>query len=363
MKCTISKESLLKTAQIVQNAINPKTNLPILSNILIDAEQDQIVFTATDLDIGIITELPLKPSILGSITIPAKKFLDVIKELPNNDISLSVKKNNIVNIDCNTTSLKIMGLSKDEFPQLPQFKDKDFVIIPQKQLKLILSMTSFAMSNDETRYVLNGVLFIIKPSLLRLVATDGRRLAIASSPMQFPKIRESEMIIPIKAIRELERMLTDEGEIKIFFGKNQVSFDFGSTKILSRIIEGEFPKYEPVVPKELKDKVSVPREAFLSAMKRANLFTSQDSMAVKVDLSRDLMVVSKSASYIGEMREELPVEYKGKELSIGFNPVYLIDVLKVVTGDTVSFEVSDPDKPAVFRLGGDYTYVVLPMQL
>ncbi|MFC1590465.1 DNA polymerase III subunit beta, partial [Candidatus Omnitrophota bacterium] len=153
------------------------------------------------------------------------------------------------------------------------------------------------------------------------------------------------------------------GELKIFFGKNQIAFDFGATRVISRLIEGEFPNYEQVIPKESKEKITVAKNIFLSATKRANIFTNQDSIAVKIDLSRDKMVLSKSASYVGEIREELDVEYKGKELSVGFNPGYLIDVLKVIEGETLNLEVTDSEKPAVFRIGKEYVYVVLPMQL
>ncbi|MFH1996676.1 MAG: DNA polymerase III subunit beta [Candidatus Omnitrophota bacterium] len=363
MKFSINKDILLQTAQLVQNAINTKSNLPILSNILIDAEPERIILTATDLDIGITSEIPVKSLIQGSITVPAKKFLDIIKELPNEETLITVKKNNIINIDCKNTSLKLMGLSKEEFPQLPHFQDKDFVILPQRKLKQMLSLTSFAISSDETRYVLNGILCIIKPSYIRLVATDGRRLAVAETPMQFPKSKETKTIIPTKTVQELSRMLTNEGEVKVYFSKNQIAFDFGATKIISRIIEGDFPNYEQVIPKETKEKIKVSRDVFLSATKRANIFTNQNSIAVKVALSCDKMVISKNDSYVGEIREELNVEYKGKDITIGFNPEYLIDVLKAVDEETLNFEVTDSEKPAAFRIGKEYVYVVLPMQL
>jgi len=358
-----TKEALVKVIQDVQNAINPKTTLPILSNILIETGKDNISLTATDLDIGITSSIQVKPGVEGSITIPAKKFFDIIKELPDGDVSVSVKKNNLVHIECPSCLFKIMGLPKDEFPQLPDIKDKDSITMQRNKLKKMITMTSFAISRDETRYVLNGALFIIKPTCIRMVATDGRRLAMAEEKTQAPKTQERKVIIPSKTIIELGKLLGDEGEVRICFGNNQILFDMGNTKVVSRLIDGEFPNYEQVIPKEIKDRVGISRAIFLAATKRAALFTNQDSLAVKIELSKDKMVLSKSAPYIGEAREEIVVDHKGKDLAIGFNPDYLVDVLKNISEEVVNFEVSDAEKPGVVRIGGEYIYVVLPMQL
>lgn len=363
MKFDITKDILTKAIQEVQNAINPKTTLPILSNILIEAQKESVSLTATDLDIGITSNIPVKPATEGSITVPAKKFFDIIKELPEGEVSISVKKNNLVHIECANCVFKIMGLPKDEFPQLPDFKDKDSIILQRNRLKKLLNMTSFAISRDETRYVLNGVLFVIKPSYIRIVATDGRRLAMVEEKVQLPKAQERKVIIPAKTISELGKLLGDEGEVKLCFGNNQILFDMGQTKVVSRLIEGEFPNYEQVIPKEVKEKIGIARSRFLSATKRAALFTNADSLAVKMEVAKDKLVLSKSAPYIGEAREEMPVEYKGKDLTIGFNPDYIVDVLKNINEEIVNFEVADSEKPGVIRIGSEYVYVVLPMQL
>jgi DNA polymerase-3 subunit beta len=331
--------------------------------VLVEAFDEKLLLMATDLDMGIISTIPLKPNTTGSITIPAKKFSDIIKELPESEISVSVKKNNLVNIECQKGVFKMMGLPKDEFPQLPEFKDKDAITIQQKKLKDMLAKTSFAMSRDETRYVLNGILFIIKPSFIRLVATDGRRLAVAESKMQLPKTQERKMILPTKAVGELTKILGDDGEVKVAFSENQVSFDVGATKLVSRLIEGEFPNYEQVIPKETKEKIGIQRQLFLAALRRAALFTNTDSLAIKIEAAKDRVVLSKSTPYIGEAREEMAADYKGKEISIGFNPDYLIDALKSIDAEMIDFEVADPEKPGVIRMGDEYVYVVLPMQL
>lgn len=364
MKFSATKDILLKGIQSVQSAINAKSTLPILSNILIEAAKDEVVLTATDLDIGIFCSIPIKPSIEGSITTPAKKFYDIIRELPDNEtITVSVKKNNLIQIECGKNTFKIMGLPKDEFPQLPESKNKESITLEQKKLKTMIKMTSFAISHDETRYVLNGILFVIKPTFIRLVATDGRRLAMIEEKMQLPKALERKLIIPTKTVNELERVLADDGEVKVSFSDNHAFFEANGIRVVSRLIEGEFPNYEQVIPKEVKDRVGVLKDGLLPAMKRVALFTNNDSMAVKLQLGRDKMVLSKSTPYLGEAHVELDVDYKGKDLSIGFNPDYLIDLLKNIDQETVNFEVADPEKPGVVRIGSDYVYVVLPMQI
>jgi len=364
MKFGTTKDVLLKGIQSVQTAINTKSSLPILANILIEATDDSLVLTTTDLDIGIVAATPIKPSVAGAITIPAKKFSDIIKEMPENEtVSISVKKNNLVNIDCEKSSFKIMGLPKEEFPQLPEFKDKDLITLQQKKLKQMLRMTSFAIGHDEVRQTLNGILFVIKPSYIKLVATDGRCLATIEEKMQLPKTLERKLIVPTKAIDELDRILGDEGEVNIFFGDNQILFKTSTVKLVSRLIEGEFPPYDRVIPEEAKEKVVVSREGFLSAIKRVALFTSAESMSVRVDLARDKVVLSKSTPYLGEARVELEAEYKGKEISVGFNPGHIINLLKNVDQEKVAFEITDPEKPCAVRIGSEYVYVVSPMRL
>lgn len=363
MKFNTTKDVLLKGIQEVQSAISTKSNLPILSNILIEATDDNLILITTDLDIGITSRIGIKPQTTGAITVPAKKFSDIIKELPENEtISISVKKNNLVNIECGKSAFKIMGLPKEEFPQLPEFKDKDFLVLPQKKLKTMLRMTSFAISHDESRYVLNGVLFVIKPTCIRLVATDGRRLAMVEDKMQLPKTLEKKFIVPTKAVNELDKTLGEEGDVKVFFNENQIFFDMGKTRLVSRLIEGEFPNYEQVIPKETKEKLVIPKDTFLSAVKRAALFTNQDSAAIKIDLGKDKAVISKSAPYLGEARVEVDADYKGKEMSVGFNPDYLVDLLRNTGEEKIEFELTDSDKPGVVRIGAEYIYVVLPMQ-
>ncbi|MFH2137696.1 MAG: DNA polymerase III subunit beta [Candidatus Omnitrophota bacterium] len=367
MRFKSTKETLMNAIQTVEGAVATKTTLPILSNVLIEGQKDTLNFNATDLDIGIIYKANAEIIDEGNITIPAKRFADIIKELPNGEVTINVRKNYNMIIDSSNCSFRLIGLPKEEFPSIPKFNSKDGIVLDQVLLKKLLKKVSFAMSRDETRYVLNGTLFIFKNKILRLVATDGRRLALAESKLS-ADVEKREAIIPLKTINELSKILKEEGQVRIIFSENQVAFELDETMIISRLIEGEFPNYDQVIPKEKQEKIEVNKESLMSAVKRASLFTSLDSQSIKLDIFKNKLVISKMTPDIGEVKEEIKTQYSGNELTVGFNPLYLIDVLKVLQKDTVEFEIGDAEKPGVFReqlpeLNSFYVYIVLPMQL
>ena len=362
MKFKIEKEILLNSIQTVQNVVTPKAALPILSHILIEAQQGTLRLTATDLDIGISCVIPVDAQELGIITLPAKRFSDIIRDLPGDEVVVTTKKNNAVIIETGSCQFKIIGLPGEEFPKLPEFQNKEAIKLQQATLKHILSLTSFAVSFDETRYVLNGILFKFYKNNLTLVATDGKRLAIAEKTLQQDIGSNVDIIIPFKTIQELNRNLKDEGELSLILSANQVLFDLGATVIISRLIEGEFPDYQQVIPPVSGNKIRVGRQEFLLAIKRAALLATPDYQAVKLEFFKNKLVISKSTPDIGESQEEIAVEYQGKEMAIGFNPGYLTDVLKNLQDEKVEFEISDSEKPGVIRIDG-YVYIVLPMRL
>lgn len=367
MKIRCDKENFLNGIQTVYTTTTLKSTLPILSNILMETKKDNTMLTATDLEIGITHNVGVKTEMEGAITIPAKRFFDIIKELPQEkEIIISAKKNNTVSIECENMFFKLIGLPKEEFPKLPEFKDRDSVTIPQAMLKKMLTMTAFAMSYDQTRYVLNGMLFVVGPKTLRVVATDGRRLATMETEIRLPKEFEKapkKIIVPTKAVSELLRALAAEGDARITLDDNQVLFNLGQTTIISRLVEGDFPNYEQVIPKEAKEKLKIDKNALLLALRRASILTSQESQAVKLEILKNKVVISKVTPELGESREELSAEYGGPELVIGFNPIYLIEALKNFDKDEVAMELFSPEKPAVIRTGDGYVYVALPMQI
>lgn len=363
MRIKTKKLDILQGLQNVIGVVSPKNTLPILSNILIETGKNNTRLTTTDLDIGITTTVPTNVIEEGAITTSAKRLIDIVKELPDKNIEIYTKKNNVVVIESGEIVFKLLGVPKDEFPKLPTLTDEEQLILKQAVFKNMLNMTCFAISHDETRYVLNGICFIVTKEFIRIVATDGRRLAIITQPNNTGFETEKKIIIPSKTTQELMRSLKDDGEIKITLSKNQAMFQINGLVIISRLIEGEFPNYEQAIPKQMKNKLRIDQEQLSSAVKRASLLTTPESQAIKLQLQKNRLTISKSTTEIGEIKEGLQAEYDGEEFLIGFNPNYLLDVLKNTDEKTVEIELTGPDKPGVMRFKEDYIYIVLPMQI
>jgi len=362
MRLVVNKDNLVKGIQIVQNIVSPKSNLPILSYLLLETNNNNIHLSATDLDIGITHEIPANIEESGNIILPAKKFGDIIKEFPEDEISINTKKNNLTLIEAKQCQFKLMGLPYEEFPKLPKFTNQEIIKVNQDDLRQILSLVSFAVSYDETRYILNGILCQVKKDNIGFIATDGKRLAFYQKKITQGVNQPIQIIIPIKTIHELNRNLAEEGQVLLGIGTNQILLDLGKTQIVSRLIEGEFPDYQQVIPQASPNKIKIDREQCLLAIRRAALLATPDYQAMKLEVFKNRLVISKSTPNLGESREELACEYNGKDMIIGFNPGYLIDVLKNLTDQTVELEVTDSEKPGVIRTNG-YIYIVLPMRL
>jgi len=366
MKIKIDKSDLLKGIQVVGNVITTRSVLPILSNILFETAKNRVRLTTTDLDIGISLLLDAEVVDPGAITISTKRLSDIIKELPAGVVSLSARKNNIVDIQLETCEFKLMGLPKEEFPKLPDFKEKNEIKFDQAVLKHMLQMTAFAISHEETRYVLNGLLFEMKSSgegsVVTLVGTDGRRLAVVDQKIDVKTSKEVKIIIPYKAVQELLRNLGDEGEVMVGVGPNQVFFEMDGITLISRLIDGDFPDYRRVIPAASATKILLNKETFSLALRRANLLTTPDFQAVKLEMFKNKLVISKTTPDIGEFKEEIPLEYGGKEMLIGFNPTYFLDMLRFWPEESFALEFYDADKPGVVR-SDTYVYIVQPMRL
>ena len=365
MEVQVEKNQLSKALGLVGNIACSKPNsLPILGNILLETvTPDQLRLVGTDLEVGISTQISVKVSKEGSVTLPAKKLQEIVRELPEGEIDISVAKNNAVNIKAGRGYFKIMGLAKDDFPKLPEKTAEQAIEIDQTLVKESLSLTSFAVSHDETRYVLNGVLISASGNKIRFVATDGRRLAYIEKEYLNKDGRDFEMIVPMKAIQELIKILSWDGVVRIIQTQNQAIFDVGNTYLVSRLIEGHFPNYEQVIPKGEKTTTETNREELLQAIRRTSLLASPESPAIKMDFVKGKILLSSRSPNLGEAREELAADVTGDEVAIGFNPNYLIDVLKNLDVDKVSLCLTDPDKPGLLRGKDGYLYVVMPMQI
>jgi len=365
MELKVKKSAFSKAISLVGNVASQKANtLPILGNILLETEgKDTLRIVGTDLEVGIATKIPADVEKEGSITLPARKINEIIREFPEGEVDIAVAKNNAVNIRGGKAFFKIMGLSKDDFPKLPEWNEKESVELEQSLIKESLSLTSFAISHDETRYVLNGVLILIKGKKIRFVATDGRRLAYIEKDFNNTAGKNIEVILPTKAIQEILKILDWDGTVKMLVTKNHAIFLFKDSFLSTRLIEGHFPNYEQVIPKEEKIMTSASREELLQAIRRTSLLTSPDSPAIKMDFLKGKILISSRSPNMGEAKEELMADSKGGEVAIGFNPHYLIDALKNLDIDQVSLSLTEPDKPGLLKGKEGYLYVVMPMQL
>jgi DNA polymerase III subunit beta len=363
MRITIKKQDLLEAVQIVVGAVGTKNTLPILSHILMEAEPSFLRLTATDLDIGITHTQPIEILESGQTTVPAKRFLDIIKELPQEEIKITTKKNNTMIIEAGNTLFKLLTVPQEEFPRPPKPHKSDVLTIQQKILKEMLQKTIFAVSKEETRYVLNGILLETQTNKIQITATDGRRLASIQKPHNIELKENKRVIIPSKTTQELQKVLKEEGEVIIIFEKKQIIFTMQNTSIVSRLIEGDFPDYQQAIPQKTNNKLIINRENFIAAIKRASLLTTPESQAITLRLTTNKLTITKTTPEIGETTEEIEAQYTGQELQIGFNPTYLQEVLKNLNDQQVSIELTGPDKPGVIRINDEYIYIVLPMQI
>ena len=368
MNLTISKEQILIGLQAVQNVVGSRTTLPILSNVLLRAEGDRLEFTATDLDVTVACSVEATVKKPGSSTVPVKKLFGIVRELNGSELDLEVDDKNVCVIRSGPSFYKINGLAADEFPPLPKFKEDKKVNLPQETLKSMLRKSSFAISTDESRYVLNGIFISFKDHKMTMVATDGRRLALVDEEAEISEKSQGEFIVPAKAVNELNRLLQDKGEVEIKFTDNQAAFtlkdDKGSSVlVVTKLIEGNYPNYRQVIPGEAKERIALVRDEFLHALRRAEIMTSEKSNSVKLTFTKNKLEITANSPEVGEAKESLAINYKGKDLAIAFNPKYVIDPLNALDNDEVFIELIDELSPGVLKINGPFLYVVMPMRL
>lgn len=363
MKFTITKEDFLEGLQQVQHVVSSRTTLPILSNVLLEADGNSLRLTTTDLDVGVTGSVKAKVKQSGATTLPARRLAGIVRELPANEVSVEVDSKNAASIRSGPSFFKILGLAKDEFPPLATFDDANEYKISQGVLKDGLRMTSYAISTDETRYVLNGIFCSFKGGALTLVATDGRRLAMVENDIEFPESRETEVIVPTKAVNELQRLLTNKGDVKIFISESQIAFELNNNLLVSKLIEGNYPNYRQVIPEETKERIVLERETFLSTVNRISLLANEKSNSVKCIFGENKIDVTANSPEVGEASETMDVAYKGPQFSIAFNPDFLMAPLRNLDTDEVYLDLIDEMSPGVLKTEGSFLYVLMPMRV
>ncbi len=368
MKLTISKDEILNGLQAVQNIVSTRTTLPILANVLLRAESGRLDLTATDLDVTISSGARAEVQRPGAVTVPVKKIFGIIRELAGSELELEVDEKNACSIRSGPSYYKVNGLPAEEFPPLPQFAEKKRISIDQEKFKAMLRKTGFAISTDETRFVLNGIYMSLKEQKITMVATDGRRLALVEEDVELTEESQGEFIVPTKAINELSRLLQTKGTTEVKFTDNQVAFTLKSeggldVLIMSKLVEGNYPNYRQVIPGEAKERVTIVREELLQALRRAEIMTSEKSNSVKLSFTKNNLAITANTPDVGEGKETLAVNYKGRDMAIAFNPTYLMDPLKAVDNDEIFIELIDELSPGVVKINGPFLYVLMPMRM
>ncbi len=375
MHFKIHRDHFSNGLQQVLNVVGTRVTMPILSNVLIETEDDGITLTTTNLDLGIRCKIQASVSEPGGITLPVRKLSTIVRELPNLEVNFEVSPNHQSKITSGGSLFRIMGIAKDEFPPLPTFSDKSVFLFKQDELARMLKNVSYAQSNDETRYIMNGVYFNFENEKLTLAATDGRRLAVTSIDMEIEDSNTGNLILPAKTGAEVERLLGQGDDVKIAFNDRQVSIEInansdeadsgliGSIELVSKVVEGNYPNYHQVIPKETEQRVKVERELLLDCVRRAALVTSDKNNSVKIKATENLLEISGSSPEYGESHESIAVAYEGPEVQVAFNPQFLVDPLKAITKDEVIFEFKDELSPGVLRTLESFMCVIMPLRL
>ncbi len=379
MEFVVRRNDLLRELQLFQGIVERKNTIPILANVLVEAQTDQVRFLATDLEVGLRSKCAASVAKGGSLTLPAKKFYEIVKSLPETDIRVEEDKGG-VKVAADRFDSRIQTLPREDFPTLPASSGSPTAVLPSAALREMVAKTHFAITGEDTRFFLNGALFVMKADSMSLVATDGHRLALVTVPrnggdhgnevarFKAKQVDEERPILPKKTLGELGRLLAEgDEEVRFQKGENHLFFDVGERTLISRMIDGQFPAYERVIPKANDKHIEFERDRLTNAVKRVALLSNERSRAVKFHIEKGKVDVTSSSPELGEAHETLPVEYSGGSMQICFNAQYVLDFLAAVGTDVVSLDVKDEVSQAIVKPVGaegyDYTYVIMPMRI
>ncbi len=376
MKFKINKEHFSTGLRQVTNVVSSKPQMAVLNNVLIKAENGKVMLTTTNLDLGIRCSIKAEVESEGDITVPVKKLAEIINAMPQQEISFESADGQTAKIRSGRSNVpRFNGLKSEDFPPLPSFVDQHNFEISASELSSMLRSVSYAQSTDENRYILNSVYFNFEGAKLTLVATDGRRLALISREVKMPEGDEGSIILPAKTVTELEKLLAQGNSVKISFNERQVAFDItvgeeseskglvSSIYLVSKIVEGSYPNYKQVIPKEAEKRIKLDRELMQEIAQRASIMVNEKNNSIKLRISENTLEVSGKSNEFGEFSEQMDVEYSGEEVQIGFNPSFLISPLRNITKDEIFFEFKDEMSPGVFKTLDNFVCVVMPVRV
>jgi len=372
MEFTVRKFDLLQELTLIQGVVERKTTIPILANVLVKAEGGELRIAATDLEIGLKSVCASKTTVPGTVTLPAKRLYEIVRALPDKEIKFKRGEANWVSVTCGSSRFRIAGLPQEDFPALAEPKST-LGMIPSEVLAKLITRTIFAISTEDSKFTLSGALLLLKPGSITMVATDGHRLAHIEKSEPLEEVTEEiKVLVPRKAMSELARMISESADAdadRIDFGRddNHLFFDMGKRLLISRMLTGQFPNYEAVLPRNNDRVVTINREEIASAIKRVAILSDERSRTVKLMLANGSMEITASHSDLGEAHETLEVDYDKEDLQVGFNYQYLLDFLTTADEPDVSFEFKDSESAAQLRTQPpsdyNYRYVVMPMRI
>jgi len=368
MKFTITREQFQEGLQAVAGSVPTKTTLPVLSNILVEAIHDGVRLSGTDLDIAVSTIVPASVDQEGSITVPARKLAEIVRELPNASIRITASGEQRVTIECGRSKFRLLGLPKDEFPAFPAVKFDGGWKATAGNLQKLITHVAFAASTEESRPILNGVLWELRPDRMRMVATNGHRQARMDVPTATTGGAQADLIVPPKALEQIRKLFSAEDEIEVARSENHLGFRSPTTQVFTRLIEGPYPNYEQVIPRENDKVMTADKGAITSALRRMSIVASDQTHRIRMAFANGSCKLSVQTPDLGEAQEEVTVTYEGDTLEIGFNAAYMLEVLKYIPTDEVRMTFKAPERAATCEpVGWDdpasFLALVMPLRL
>jgi len=368
MRLTISREKLQEGLAAVTASIPAKTTLPVLANILVETTDRGIKLSGTDLDIAVSTEVAADIESPGAVTIPAKKLSEIARELPPSPVKIAAVGEQRITLECGRSRFKLLGLPRDEFPTFPSVKFQESWRIKSGNLQKLIAHTAFAVSTEESRPILNGVLWELRPDRMAMVATNGHRLAKMEMPVESNSGPSHDLIVPPKALEQVRRLFPAEEDLEIARGENHIGFRSPFTSVFSRLIEGPYPNYELVIPRDNDRSAVADKGALVSALKRMSVVASDQTHRIRLSFNSGMLKFSVQTPDLGEAQDELPIRYTGDQLDIGFNASYLLEILRYIPTDEVKLTFKAPERaatlePEAWSDNASYLCLVMPLRL
>ena len=362
MKFKIIRSTFIEGLKPVQNIVAGKGSLPILQNVMIEAKGNELKMMTTDLDISIKSVCECKVEEEGLTTLPVKLLFTAVSKVAEGEIEVVVDAQERATISAGNARYKLAGMPESEFPRLPNDANAYTYSIPQQTFREMLRKVSYAASQDDTRRTLKGVLLSFKESKLTMVATDGRRLALVENEVEFPKDAEKDIVLPSKAVSELQRSMNGNSNISLIVQKSQICFTLGSVTIYSKLMDDAYPNYRQVIPRETSEHITVDRQLLLDALDRASVMTMDEAHSTKLIFENGKLTVTSAASDIGEAKDVVPIKYAGEKIEIMFNPTYVMDPLKAIDDDEVTINLNNGHSPAIIKCSIPFLYVLMPLR-